>query len=249
MTDPPECLATRELIPELAAGVAAGDERARALGHLADCADCRRELARTAEVVDELLLLAPEREPPAGFESAVLAALAAERRPHRDGEPAGLALLPPRPEPAGRRHRWRQPVRWAASVAVVAALVAGGMWWGTADDRRLAADYRHTLETAHGTELRAASLTLADGTESGVAFAYQGNPSWVYVTFRWVPPNGSYLVQLRTTDHRLLTLRPFTVRDAERAWGSTLTVAIRDIVAIDFIRAGMPVMCARFTEG
>jgi hypothetical protein len=38
-----------------------------------------------AEVVDDLLLLAPEREPPAGFESSVIAMLAAAgpRRAYR----------------------------------------------------------------------------------------------------------------------------------------------------------------------
>jgi predicted anti-sigma-YlaC factor YlaD len=69
-----ECAEARELFPELAIGVAAGDERARALGHLSGCPACRGELAGAAEVVDELLLLAPEHEPPPGFESSVLGA-------------------------------------------------------------------------------------------------------------------------------------------------------------------------------
>src|SRR5512132_697606 len=75
MAEGPGCAEARELFPELAAGVAAGDERARTLAHLSRCPECRRELAATAEVVDELLLLAPEHEPPAGFESSVLARL------------------------------------------------------------------------------------------------------------------------------------------------------------------------------
>ena len=82
MADGLECAEARDLFPELAAGVAAGDERARALGHLSGCPACRREFAATAEVIDELLWLVPEHDPPAGFESSVLARLtpAAPRR-------------------------------------------------------------------------------------------------------------------------------------------------------------------------
>src|ERR687887_2206262 len=135
MTEDPECVATRDLIPEVAAGVAAGDQRARALRHLSGCADCQRELAATAEVVDELLLLAPPLEPPAGFESTVLAGFT----------------------PAVPRRRWRAPLLWAGSVAAAAGLVAAILWWRTADDRALAANFRHTLSVAHGTDLRAAA--------------------------------------------------------------------------------------------
>src|SRR5215216_4532880 len=76
MDERPECAEIRELLPELAAGVAAGDERARALRHLSGCLDCRRELEAMATVVDELLTLVPPVDPPGGFESSVLARIA-----------------------------------------------------------------------------------------------------------------------------------------------------------------------------
>ena len=224
MTELPECEATRELIPELAAGVAAGNERARALSHLAGCPDCQRWLAATADVVDELLLLAPEREPPAGLESAVLAALA----------------------PASRR-RWRTPLLWVASVVVTAVLAGGILWWRTAEDRELAANYRHTLAVAHGSDLRAAALADTDGADSGAVFAYQGSPSWVYVTFRRPPTPGEYAVRLHTDDGRQLALRPFTARRNAPAWGSTINLPIRAIRRIEFVRAGVPVLSALFT--
>jgi predicted anti-sigma-YlaC factor YlaD len=163
-----ECAEARDLFPELAAGVAAGDERARALGHLSGCPACRREFAATAEVIDELLWLVPEHDPPAGFESSVLARL--------------TPAAPP------RRRRRRPRLLWAASIAAVAALAAGAVWWQTADDRELASNYRHTLTVAHGHDLSAAPLLLAGGAETGTVFAYDGSPSWIYVTFRSAPP-------------------------------------------------------------
>src|SRR5919198_5344699 len=124
MTEPAQCEAVRELLPELAAGVASGDERARALAHLTGCPGCRQALADAATLVDDLTLLAPEYEPSPGFESRVLAA------------------LPPAPAPApARRRRLLRPelALRAAAVVLLAALAAGLTWWQTGDDRRLAA--------------------------------------------------------------------------------------------------------------
>jgi hypothetical protein len=220
----PECAEVRELFPELAAGVAAGDERARALGHLSGCPACRREFAGTAEVVDELLWLVPEHDPPAGFESSVLARLT----------PA-----------APRRRRPHPRLLWAVSIVAAAVLAAGAVWWQTADDRDLATDYRHTLTVAHGHGLSAAPL-LAGDRETGTVFAYDGSPSWIYVTFRSAPLQGRYDVRLLTTDGRRLALRPFTARPGGTAWGSTIQVPIRQIQKLEFTRSNIAIMTASF---
>src|SRR4051794_41957840 len=94
------CEQTRNLAGELALGIADGAERAAALEHLAGCAECRRAVAELSDVTDELLLLAPEREPPPGFESRVLAHLqpAPASRPRRPRPARALLTLAP---PAG----------------------------------------------------------------------------------------------------------------------------------------------------
>lgn len=220
-----ECAEARELFPELAAGVAAGDERARALGHLSGCPACRDEFAATAEVIDELLWLVPQHDPPVGFESSV------------------LTRLTPAAPPRGRR---RPRPLWAASIVAAAVLAAGAVWWQTADDRELASSYRNTLTVAHGHELSAAPLLLARGAETGTVFAYDGSPSWIYVTFRSAPPPGRYDVRVLTTDGRRLALRPFTARPGGTAWGSTIQVPIRQIQQLEFTRSNVPTMTASF---
>jgi anti-sigma factor RsiW len=77
------CEEMRELAPEIALGVLDGEQRAEALRHLATCADCRREVEQLSQVADELVMLAPVQEPPAGFESRVVEAIGLRPQPRR----------------------------------------------------------------------------------------------------------------------------------------------------------------------
>src|SRR5882757_10465776 len=79
----PRCEETRAQAADLALGIVEGEERGRALEHLADCPDCRAEVEKFSEVADELLLLAPHREAPVGFESRVLNELLPAPKPKR----------------------------------------------------------------------------------------------------------------------------------------------------------------------
>jgi hypothetical protein len=71
------CEQVRDLAPELALGIAEGEERDAALRHLSGCSGCRQLVSELSSVGDELLQLAPAHDPPAGFESRVLAVILA----------------------------------------------------------------------------------------------------------------------------------------------------------------------------
>ena len=86
-----------------------------------------------------MLALAPEQEPPIGFELGVLG-----------------SILPPAPR---RRRSLLQPLAVAAAVAAAVAITAGGMLLGFRDDRRLADEYRAALAQANGTYFGAVPLT------------------------------------------------------------------------------------------
>jgi hypothetical protein len=204
------CTEFRELAPELALGIADGEERAAALEHLAGCTDCRRYLDELSTAADELLVLAPEREPPLGFESRVLAGI--------------------HPAPR-RRRRWR-PVRIAA-VATAGALVAAVvMFLAYRDDHRLASDYRDTLAEADGDYFTAAAVEAPSGATVGQTFGYQGHPSWMMVTIS--APNGglrdgTYDCQLVTHDGRRMIVGPLTVEGGEGSWGHAIPVAFESV--------------------
>ena len=142
-----DCEEIHEITAELALGIASGEERARALAHAAHCRDCRRELEQLTKVVDDLLLVAPEEEPPAGFEDRVLAAIGP-------------------PKTARKRFRiraWRPLVAVAVGAAIASAVLVNVYH----DDHKLANEYRQALAAADGSRFVATPLRDAAGVKRG----------------------------------------------------------------------------------
>jgi hypothetical protein len=172
------CEHTRQLAAELALGIADGADRAQALQHLAECAECRRAVEGLSAVTDELLMLAPERQPPVGFESRV------------------LARLQPAPMASRRLRRRRSLLAASASAAAAAAVAAAIVLGATSDDRRLADHYRAALAAAHGSDFEAARLRAAAQTPAGVVYGYRGSPSWLFVAIYRPYRSTTYTVEL-----------------------------------------------------
>jgi hypothetical protein len=90
MTEP-TCDEFKELSAELALGILHGRERADVIAHLETCPACHEELLLMGDLADRIVALTPSAEPPAGFETRVLAGLAPRaKRPRR--RPVGLIL-------------------------------------------------------------------------------------------------------------------------------------------------------------
>ena len=95
-------------LAELALGVLTGRERAQALSHVESCQRCAEELEQLSRVADTVLQVAPDVEPPLGFEVRLF-------------EKMGISDV------RARRHRFR-PSHWvSAAVAVAAAAAALGL--------------------------------------------------------------------------------------------------------------------------
>ena len=132
------CEDLRALAAELALDELTGNDRAVALDHLTSCDKCRALVADLASVADTLLLLAPEVEPPSGFESRVVARVT--------------------PVPVRRR---RLQLVAAAVVAVLAGGAAGLVLGHRGDTRSL--PVAAVLTSADGRT--AGSVVLADGPD------------------------------------------------------------------------------------
>lgn len=217
------CEETRELISEVALGIADGEERARVLEHVAGCGDCRAELERQSTVADELLSLAPGLEPPLGFELGV-------RR----------AIEPPKPS----RRRFLRPLVAATAVVAAVAVTAGAMFASFDDDRRLADHYRTVLAQANGTYFGAVRLEDAAGRPGGVAFTYRGAPSWILVTVGRAFRDSVAGAELVERDGRRIPLESFELVDG--AWGGSIPGDLGNLAAIDLVdRDGRTVLVAR----
>jgi hypothetical protein len=193
----PRCEGTREIAAELALGIVEGEERGRALQHLADCPDCRAEVEKFSDVADELLLLAPHREAPVGFESRVL------------GE------LLPAPQPK-RRRRLRLVLAPAATAVAAAAIVLAIV----APDLRLASHYRHTLDQANGKEFESYALRGPGDSHVGTVFSYEGSPSWVHIDVDPGHRSGFTAAELVTDDGGQVPLQWFHLDPAGGSGGS-----------------------------
>ena len=212
------CEHTRQLAAELALGIADGAERAEALRHLAECADCRRTVEELSAIADDLLMLAPEREPPAGFESRVLARM--------------------QPPTAARTPRWRRvlaPVAAAGVAALAAVAIALG---ATSDDRRLAAHYRATLAVAHGSDFEAARLEAPGQVRAGVVYGYRGAPSWVFVAVYRSYRSTAYTLELTMTSGRRVALPSFLLDPRTGSAGRTIPVDLQRVSSVRLIGAG-----------
>jgi len=207
-----DCHEVRGLTAEVALGVADGEDRARVLDHVVDCSECRHELEDLTALADDLVVLAPEHEPPLGFELRTVRGLQPKRR---------------------RRRRWRVPAVAFAAAALAATTATASVLFLVRDDRRLAGEYRATLSEANGTAFRAVPLRNTAGGKAGTAFVYEGAPSWMLVTVDSSSPASQ--AELVTRDGRTVSLPAFTL--SSRSWGGVLPLDARQVAAIHLLDA------------
>jgi hypothetical protein len=202
-----DCAQVRDLAPEFVLGVAPGDERAWILDHLSSCEECRRVVQEMSAVADELLLLAPDREAPLGFENSVIRELSTARS------------SPP------RRHVL------IAAAALLAGLLAGAVavWFVTGEDRRTGSYYRSVLASAEGEYFTARELWDNEGQRAGVVFAYEGDPSWLFMVVDENRVEGEYTCYAELDNGRSMALGTFGLSGDHRTWGVAIDLSIHDL--------------------
>jgi hypothetical protein len=211
------CEEMHDLAAEIALGIADGEERAEALRHLAACEDCRRVVEQLSQVADELLVLAPVQEPPAGFEARVVDAMGLRETPTRR-----------------RRARWLSP-RWLAPrlgpALATAAVTAAALIAVYHDDHQTAEHYRGILDQADGRYFRAEPLADESGARSGVAFGYDGSTSWLFLTVDASHRDEVTRGELVTKQGRTIPL-PSLELDRRGSWGGAIPVNLYNVASI-----------------
>lgn len=161
------CADVRDLAPELALGILGGPERSDALDHISRCGACRTLLADLTEAADALPLLAPEAEPPQGFEQRVLVAI------------------------DGRRRRSFRRVASVAGVAAAAAILS------IVGVRLVEQTQEHPKSTTRAARtVESAPMVGASGVNVGKVFVSDGRPASMVLTVEYLLA-GTYTIELR----------------------------------------------------
>lgn len=215
------CAQVRELAPELALGVLGGAERAEAIMHVNDCARCQALVLELTEAVDALPLLAPEAEPPPGFEQRVLASI-----------------------DAGRRRTLR---RWITSVAVAAA--AAAILSITVVRVVDAGDSGSGSTAAAGGSAPVAATMRGAGSSSPAGWVYVTGHHAVAVALDYGVAPGVYQLKLVNGHGAHTVLGMLTVADARGSWTGSTSVTIGAGSTISLVDgAGNTVCSARLPD-
>jgi hypothetical protein len=162
------CPEVREVAPDFAFGILDGEARSDVLLHLDHCPSCQRYVSELSETADALVLLAPEAEPPAGFERRALDRIVE----------------------SSRRRRWRTTklVAVTAAAATILSVVAVRI----VDENRTP-----TSEIAASATSKTVAMVGANGQNVGkVDVVSNGTAMTMDLSVAYALPDGDYSIVL-----------------------------------------------------
>jgi Putative zinc-finger len=190
---PPEeskdCDAMSEDLMEFALGTLSGRPRSLVLEHLESCSLCRAELESLASVADTMLWLAPQAEPPLGFETRLM-----ERFKESD---ARLT--------AGRRER--------ISVLAIAALLIAVLAFGVG---AIVKTPNANITTA--TSRPTTGQLLSNGHVLGEVSIAAGSPSWMIMNVDYGKWSGVVWCEVTLANGHTETIGKFTLSRGSGSW-------------------------------
>ena len=190
------CADVREVAPEFALGVLDAEARADVLLHLDHCASCQRQVGELSEMADSLVLLAPEAEPPAGFERRVLGAM----------------------DDSARRRRWRTAklVAVTAAAAVIISVVTV----------RIVDQARSPATQSAAPAVETVAMVGADGQQVGrVDVVADGTLASLNLSVDYALPDGDYRIVLESPDGSRSGLGNVQVVNNRGSWSGTTRIA------------------------
>jgi len=210
MSDEPRekgCDAYGDDLAELALGALTGRPRAQALSHVESCPHCAEELEQLSRVADAIVQVAPEVEPPVGFEVRLF-----DRMGVSD------------------RRRLFRPSRWVlAGVAAAAAALALGLGLTLPSSAPTTA----TAQAHHG---KAISADLVEnGATVGHVVAVGGTQPWMSMMLADSTARGTVDCIVVTTDGVTHHVGTFVARKGYGAWIAPLHVEPADIRAAEVV--------------
>jgi hypothetical protein len=195
------CEGYSEDLAELALGVLTGRDRARVLSHVESCPRCAEELEQLARVADTIVQVAPESEPPLGFEVRLF-------------ERMGVADV--------RRRRFRRSHWIPVSVAAAAAALALGLGLGLSSSPAPSA-------TAQGHHRSVSGDLVENGRLVGHVAAFGGSKPWMSMTLADSSARGTVNCVVVTDQGVTDRVGTFVARQGYGAWSAPLSVNPGDL--------------------
>jgi anti-sigma factor RsiW len=209
------CDTYSDQLTELALGVLTGRERAQALSHVESCRRCADELEQLSRAADTVVQVAPEVEPPMGFEVRLF-------------EKMGVS--------DARRRRFR-PSHWipaAAAVAAAAVALGLGLTLPSSGPTATAQEHRQRPQGAH---VISAPL-MQDGVSVGRVATFGGDTPWMSMMLDDEAVHGTVSCVVVTDDGRTHHVGTFVAREGYSTWASPLSVNPKDIRTAEVVSPG-----------
>ena len=196
--DPRQCEAIQDELAELALGTLFGRSRSDVLDHVESCSRCAATLEQLSVVADQLVQLAPEIEPPLGFELRLADKLRSTA-------------------PVRQPSRFRRAGLLSTAAAIIVAL---GIGIGT-----LVNPGGGTKPVERSTVNLTAAKLMSHGHVFGEVMISAGSPAWVFMTINEGGWSGTVTCQVTLAGGTVETIGAFELSGGYGAWGAPLTSA------------------------
>jgi hypothetical protein len=197
-----------------------GRERVRALSHVESCPHCAEELEQLSRAADAVVQVAPEVEPPLGFEVRLF-------------ERMGVAAVPHR--------KWRRAPRWvpaALAAAAAAVALAVGLTLAlsspTPPSQNAAGPARHV----------AVANLIERGENVGRVITHGGADPWMSMMLADSGARGTVDCVVVTKDGVTDWVGSFTAKNGYGAWLAPLHVDPKDLRAAQVVSPSGTVIAA-----
>lgn len=208
INDPRQCEAIQDELTELALGTLFGRSRSEVLDHVGLCPRCAATLEQLSIVADTLLQLAPEIEPPLGFELRLAERLQASAKVNRP-----------------RRFRRASAISAVALILVVLSFGLGTLL-STKSDNNQGQLARINLATANLT---------SNGKVLGEAMISEGAPGWIFVTIDGRAWSGTVTCDVTLAGGTIERIGVFKLSGGYGAWGAPLTAPAGNVRSAQLI--------------
>ena len=210
------CAQLRDVAPELALGVLGGAERAEAIMHVNGCARCQALVNELTEVADALPLLAPEIEPPVGFEQRVLSSGRARRR--------------------RTVRRLVSAVAVAAAAAAILSITVVRVVESGSDDTRPSA-------SATSSPVKPTAVKMVSANDLPAGWAYVTNKHSVAIAVDYGLQGGRYNIAVQPRAGATVTIGTMSVANNHGSWTGTSPVELRAGSTISLVDANGTPSC------